>query len=1013
MKGNAMRPSRLLAPVCFLFLLSGVCRAQFYTLPGSFGYSLNSIRQVFDISPDGKIAVALRNDPVSTHPAFLTTFDPLTGAQFDTKSFGFGPLGVQMARVGDSLRAAVLTSEGGPRRIYLFDIGAAGQLTQLGSTQLTTSGNDASSNIVLSGTAGVGFVVVIGSGVSRDLVTFSLTDASILSRVPTADADTLAMAETGGRRLLVSGSSLDRLVVVDATDPAHPAQIGDVALPRNTELSGVSTAGIAFSGDARYVFVGHHFIDLAAVDLTTMQVVGTLGGNFRFGRVRIFEEGGRRLLAVLSTTSGAQGQSAILLVDATDPAHLSVVNQFNDTFFYKTDIAFSRDGARVYAANGRGLLALDVPSMTKVWEQLLPFTLVTREQQVSVYGESGEIFGAWEAFTGNTFSSVFGSFPPSPPNVSVSDATAAEGDSGTSAATFTVSLSSPSTHRVSTMFFTSGGTATQGTDFIAASGTLTFEPGETTKAVTVEVIGDSADEFDEAFTLTLTNPSVGLITRGQGAGAIPNDDPPPSISIEDLRLTEGDVGADVFQVNVTLSAASGKTVKVNFSTADGTATAGSDYAAAAGTLTFNPGQVSRPVAVTINGETLSEGDETFFINLSGPSDATIARGQGVVTILNEDPLIRFGANSFTVNEGVNRSVVINVTRAGDLSVPSTVQYETESVTASDRADYTAVGGTLRFAPNETLKTITVLITDDRFAESSEFFSVRLFGPTGAGLSPRTVATVFINDNDASSGPSPTRAESFDTAFFVRQHYLDFLGREPDADGLAFWSNEIESCGADAQCREVKRVNVSAAFFLSIEFQETGFLAYRVHRAAFGDVPGTPVPVRLRTFLSDSRRVGEGVEVGVGDWERRLAENKSAYVNELVTGAAFAALYPQTLTAEQFVDALFARAGVTPTAAEREAAVNAFGAGGTEGRANALRSVAESQTLKAAETNEAFVLMQYFGYLRRNPDDPQDTNFDGYHFWLDKLNQFDGDFRAAEMVKAFIQSIEYHGRFGNP
>ncbi len=242
--------------------------------------------------------------------------------------------------------------------------------------------------------------------------------------------------------------------------------------------------------------------------------------------------------------------------------------------------------------------------------------------------------------------------------------------------------------------------------------------------------------------------------------------------------------------------------------------------------------------------------------------------------------------------------------------------------------------------------------------------------------------------------------------------MDFLNREPDAEGLAFWTNEITSCGADAQCVGVKRVNVSGAFFLSIENQETGFLAHRTHKAAFGDLAGKPVPLTLRSFLADQRQLAENL---VG-WPEQLEANKQAYFIEFVQRPAFIAANPLSLTAEQYVDALFNHAGVIPTPQERGLAVAFFGGGGTLGRAAALRSVAESNTVKQAETNRAFVLMQYFGYLRRNPDDTDfqgnpDPQFLGYQFWLQKLNQFNGNYVEAEMVKAFIQSIEYGDRFG--
>jgi hypothetical protein len=250
----------------------------------------------------------------------------------------------------------------------------------------------------------------------------------------------------------------------------------------------------------------------------------------------------------------------------------------------------------------------------------------------------------------------------------------------------------------------------------------------------------------------------------------------------------------------------------------------------------------------------------------------------------------------------------------------------------------------------------------------------------------------------------------DSDFFVQQHYVDFLSRFPDQSGFVFWQNDINQCGSNAQCIEVHSVNGSAAFFLSIEYQRSSYLVYKTYKAAFGDLPGKPVPVRRENLMPDARTVLTGVIVGETNWEKTLDNNINAYEQSFVQRGDFVTAFPATMTAAQFVDKLFSTAGVQPSADERNAAVAAFGTGNTAGRAAALRSVVESQTLDAAEKNRAFVLSQYFGYLKRNPDDLPDTNFNGYSFWLGKLNEFNGNYVAAEMVKAFINSTEYRTRF---
>jgi hypothetical protein len=141
--------------------------------------------------------------------------------------------------------------------------------------------------------------------------------------------------------------------------------------------------------------------------------------------------------------------------------------------------------------------------------------------------------------------------------------------------------------------------------------------------------------------------------------------------------------------------------------------------------------------------------------------------------------------------------------------------------------------------------------------------------------------------------------SDDPQFFVQTQYRDFLNREPDPSGLAFWTNEISSCGANSQCQEVKRINVSAAFFLSIEFQDTGYLVYRTYKTAFGNIPGKPVPITRPEMLPDMQQIGKGVIVNQENWQQQLELNKQAYFADLVTSSRFTTLYPATISPEHF------------------------------------------------------------------------------------------------------------------
>jgi hypothetical protein len=511
--------------------------------------------------------------------------------------------------------------------------------------------------------------------------------------------------------------------------------------------------------------------------------------------------------------------------------------------------------------------------------------------------------------------------------------------------------------------------------------------------------------------------STGALAGSQVVGA------QPTLSINDVSLAEGNSGTTGFIFTVTLASGGSLPVTVDYATADGTATAGSDYQATSGRLTFAPGDTQKTITVLVNGDSTNEPDETFFVNLSNPTNAAVTRSQGLGLIVNDDaPGIRLSAANYTVNEDVT-DAVLTVVRGGDLSQPATVDYTTSDQAgdapcnlaggfASRRCDYEFTARTLHFAAGENTKTISIPIIDDTYVEGPETFTVTLSNPTGASLGSISSATVTIVDND--SIPDAPGAIG-DTAFFVRMQYLDFLNREPDAAGFNFWTGNIDSCGADSNCRAVKRVDTSAAFFLSIEYQQTGYLVYRTNLSAFGKAPQGPQPVDWNQFISDTQALGENLIVNQAGWDQVLEQNKQDFMNRFVRRAEFAAAFPMTMAPADFADHLFANAGVTPSDSERQEAINEFGAAvdtrDMAGRARALRLVAENALLCQKEMNRAFVLMQYFGYLRRNPNAAPDTDFTGYNFWLQKLDSFNGNYVDAEMVKSFLVSREYQQRFG--
>jgi glucose/arabinose dehydrogenase len=311
------------------------------------------------------------------------------------------------------------------------------------------------------------------------------------------------------------------------------------------------------------------------------------------------------------------------------------------------------------------------------------------------------------------------------------------------------------------------------------------------------------------------------------------------------------------------------------------------------------------------------------------------------------------------------------------------------------------GAVIRLAGTQTRKTITDVNGNYRF-DNVDTAGVYTLTPSRVNFSftpgqrslnqlgNTTDAPFTAISNGGANNP-------LDTAeYFVRQHYVDFLNREPEESGFNFWSDQIIGCGGDLTCIDRRRVNVSAAYFLSIEFQETGGLVDSLYRASYGRRP------LHNEFVPDTQTVGNNVIVGVTGWEQQLATNKQTFIDAWVQRTPFVNAYG-SLSDDAYVDTLISHTGVNFTSGERTALVASL-VNHTATRASVLRQIAEDQRFVSLKFNETFVMMEYFGYLRRDPDDS------GYQFWLKKLNEFGGNFEQAEMVKAFIVSGEYRDRF---
>ncbi|OPF19969.1 hypothetical protein B1L04_00355 [Microcystis aeruginosa KW] len=351
---------------------------------------------------------------------------------------------------------------------------------------------------------------------------------------------------------------------------------------------------------------------------------------------------------------------------------------------------------------------------------------------------------------------------PQPPiSLTINDVTVTEGNSGTTNAVFTVSLSSAASTVVSVNYATANGTATAGTDYTAIPPTtLTFNPGETSKTITVAVNGDNQVELNETFFLNLSNLQANgsnvTLADNQGQGTINNDDS-ASIAITDVTITEGNSGTTNAVFTVTLSNAVDTAISLNYATANGTATTtDNDYTAIATTpLTFNAGETSKTITVAVNGDTKVESNETFFVNLSSLNangrNVTIADNQGQGTITNDDvilPSITLAVAPSSVTEDGTSNLIYTFTRSGVTTNLLTVNYSIGG-TATNGTDYASIPTGVTFAANLATATVTINPTPDTIVESDETVILTLASGTGYTVGTTTPVTGTINNDDFS------------------------------------------------------------------------------------------------------------------------------------------------------------------------------------------------------------------------------------------------------------------------
>lgn len=393
------------------------------------------------------------------------------------------------------------------------------------------------------------------------------------------------------------------------------------------------------------------------------------------------------------------------------------------------------------------------------------------------------------------------------------------------------------------------------------------------------------------------------------------------------------------------------------------------------------------------------------------SDANFSITAGATPTPTPTAMMQLSAANFSINENdASGFVNIVVTRSGDTSSAASSDYATSDTSglipcqtngnglASDRCDYASALGTLRFAPGEQNKTIQIPIINDAYVEPNETFTISLRNPQGASLGTSTATVTIIDDDKQTATTNPID----DQAFFIREQYVDFLGRVAEPAGFTFWMNRMNNCPAGDTC---DRIDTSKRFFESDEFQERGFYVYRLYDAALGRLPG------YVEFVPDVARLN-GPQTPA---EQR--QGKDAYLLDFMNKAEFRSLYGQYLNANGtaikdaasaagFVNALCATAGLTP--ASKQTLITNL-QNGTRDPAHTLEEFILTPEISEVGTkfyDRARIVMQYFGYLRRDPE------AGGFDFWWDRLTKPEfGHFHDYRwMVGGFLNSDEYRFRF---
>ncbi|HKS29654.1 MAG TPA: Calx-beta domain-containing protein [Pyrinomonadaceae bacterium] len=607
---------------------------------------------------------------------------------------------------------------------------------------------------------------------------------------------------------------------------------------------------------------------------------------------------------------------------------------------------------------------------------------------------------------------------------------------------YNVQLTQATSQVVTVDYSTADGTALAGSDYVQTSGTITFNPLEINKTLTIQVKADDLIESTETFYIDLKNATN---TRSAINFHVPiniADAPRGSLQLSAANYSAQESAGNA-EITVSRKNGSGGTVTVNFATANGTAVAGSDYTSVSGTLTFAPGETSKTVNIPLTDDTSREDNETINLLLSSAAGgATLGTPvSAVLTIVDNDaPTIGLSSNSYNISEDANNtpqgyaSLIVEVKRAGDTSAPATVQYSTSDTSggnecdkvtgqASQRCDYVTQAGTLRFAAGESTKQIQIPIVADGYIEGAESFSIKLQSPTGASLG--TVSEAAITIEDKGTATNPTENPYLNNSFFVRMNYMDFLSREPDAEGFATWTGVLNNCGPEkgflGAPKNCDRAFVTHGFVASPEFTDRGYEIHRIYEVGAQRLP------RYSEFVLDMASMsGAPGSQELDQNTRQFAESftqKQEFINKYGDVSAQA-------QAEQLITKLEQTAGVTlpattqtlpgqPPQYNRQELINKRQSGEfTLGQT--LRAFIEQKAVYDRFFERGFVTMMYFGFLRRDPD-LNDPNLAGWTEWVYVFTNGGAERGRPDILPrdihhltfGFIYSEEYRKRFGQP